>query len=164
MYAMVQWSVDCVIRYWISIHQSNTTQATKFGFTDTNFEIEAPISTWRLSVNDFKRMNNESYIYKDNFIKSNRAISAGHVLVSPWLKRPIRCSLQAANHTLTQHLRRWSLSLFKLKAVRDLLRFGCSCTCCKLNDSGKEKKVATVQKPKGKAGLLVHCCFSTDTI
>jgi hypothetical protein len=62
MYATVQWSVDCVIRYWISIHQSNTTQATKFGCTDTNFEIEAPISIWRLSVNDFKMMNNESYI------------------------------------------------------------------------------------------------------
>jgi hypothetical protein len=62
MYERVQWSVDCVIHYWISIHQSNTTQATKFGCTDTNFEIEAPISTWRLSVNDFKRMNNESHI------------------------------------------------------------------------------------------------------
>jgi hypothetical protein len=62
MYARVQWSVDCVIRYWISIHQSNTTQATKFGCVNTNFEIEAPISTWRLSVDDFKRMNNESYI------------------------------------------------------------------------------------------------------
>jgi hypothetical protein len=45
MYARVQWSVDCVIRYWISIHQSNTTQATKFGCTDTNFEIKTPIST-----------------------------------------------------------------------------------------------------------------------
>jgi hypothetical protein len=39
-----------------------TTQTTKFECTDTNFEIEAPISTWRLSVNYFKRMNNESYI------------------------------------------------------------------------------------------------------
>jgi hypothetical protein len=45
MYARVQSSVDCVIRYWISIHQSNTTQATKFECTDTNFEIEALIST-----------------------------------------------------------------------------------------------------------------------
>jgi hypothetical protein len=62
MYARVQWSVDCFIRYWISIHQSNNTQATKFECTYTNFKIEAPISTWRLSVNDFKRMNNKSYI------------------------------------------------------------------------------------------------------
>jgi hypothetical protein len=76
MYARVQSSVDCVIRCWISIHQSNTTQATKFGRTDTNFETDALISTRRLSVDGFKRMNNESYT-KDKFIKSIRAISAG---------------------------------------------------------------------------------------
>jgi hypothetical protein len=38
------------------------TQTIKFGRTNTNFKIEAQISTWRVSVNDFKKMNNKSYI------------------------------------------------------------------------------------------------------
>jgi hypothetical protein len=76
MHARVQWSIDCVIHYWISIHQSNTTQATKFGCTDTNFEIDALISTWRLSVDDFKRMNNESYI---GITLSNLAALLAHI-------------------------------------------------------------------------------------
>jgi hypothetical protein len=39
-----------------------TTQTTKFGCINTNFKLGTPISTSKLIVDNFKRMNNESYI------------------------------------------------------------------------------------------------------
>jgi hypothetical protein len=93
MHARVQRSVECVIRYWISIHQSNTTQETKFGCTDTNFKIDALISTWRLSVDDFERMNNESYI---RITLSNLAALLERVNLIVWFigkSRRVVCSL-----------------------------------------------------------------------
>jgi hypothetical protein len=65
----------------------------KFGCTGINFEIEAPISTWRLSVNDFKRMNNESYI---RITLSNLAtlLARANVLVSDIYKFAIHSHLE----------------------------------------------------------------------
>jgi hypothetical protein len=54
-----------VVRYWISIHQAKTAQTTKFGCINTNFEFGTPISTSKRSVNDFKKLNNESWGIKN---------------------------------------------------------------------------------------------------
>jgi hypothetical protein len=91
--AVKHWLCRSLLDFHPSIEDH--TQTTKFGCTNTNSEIEAPISTWRLSVNDFKKMNSNPYIRLT--LSNLAALSAranllvlikknDHVLLTPTIK------------------------------------------------------------------------------